>query len=50
MTLVTRVCLDLGMTSEWSDAFRAGGFTAQTATRDIGRLKLKIAEGLAAGE
>jgi hypothetical protein len=32
---------------QWRDAFRAGGFDAQTTTRFITRLKQKIAQGLA---
>ena len=32
---------------QWSDAFRAGGFSEQEAARYITRLKQKIAEGLA---
>ena len=32
---------------QWRDAFRAGGFDAQTTTRFIARLKQKIAQGLA---
>jgi hypothetical protein len=35
-------------TQQWRDAFRAGGYDAETAARYIRRLKEKISEGLAA--
>jgi hypothetical protein len=39
--------LDRLSDKQWSDAFRAGGFTKPEADRYIRRLKKKIAEGLA---
>jgi hypothetical protein len=35
---------------QWSDAFRAGGYTPEIADRFIGRLRQKIAEGCRLGE
>ena len=33
--------------TQWHDAFRAGGYSRNTASRYIAKLKTKIAEGLA---